>query len=111
MRKFWQIEFPVGEACRGPAFGERLEPATIATITAVGSLLGGGAAVLNATGALGGKKSSAPPPVVEKPLVMPEPDDDAVKMARRRSLASQSARQGRASTILSDDYQSETLGA
>ena len=49
---------------------------------------------------------AAPTPAPVTP--MPEPDDAAVKKARRRSMVAQRQRSGRASTILSDD--SETLG-
>lgn len=37
------------------------------------------------------------------PAVMPTPDDEAVKRARKKSLAEQAARSGRQSTIL-DSY-------
>jgi hypothetical protein len=48
---------------------------------------------------LGGKKKAAP----EKgPVVMPLADDEAVKRARRKSIAAQMSRGGRNSTILSD---------
>ena len=49
-----------------------------------------------------------PPPVLPPPA-MPTPNDDATKKAKRRSLASQYARKGRQSTIMSDAV-SETLG-
>lgn len=42
------------------------------------------------------------------PQVMPLPDDEKVKLARKRSLAQQMARGGRAATILTDT--SDTLG-
>ncbi len=44
---------------------------------------------------------AAPPPVAA-PIVMPTPDDEAVAKAKKKSLAAILARQGRASTILSD---------
>lgn len=54
----------------------------------------------------------APGPELPKP--MPVPDDEAAKLAKRRSLASQRARGGRASTILTQDTSvsspSDTLG-
>jgi len=40
-------------------------------------------------------------PVIPEPTVMPQPDDAAMKAAKKRSLAKQSASGGRASTILS----------
>ena len=58
------------------------------------------------SGALGGLLSSkvaavAPAPAAAAPIVMPTPDDEAVAMAKKKSLAAILARQGRASTILS----------
>jgi len=51
------------------------------------------------------------PPAVTQPNVMPVPDDQAVQQAKRRSIAAQMARRGRASTILTDSQSSgETLG-
>lgn len=41
-------------------------------------------------------------PAVEPERKMPMPDDEAVKKARRRSIAAQRARTGRASTIFTD---------
>lgn len=53
-------------------------------------------------------------PVAEPPKLMPVPDDEAAKLAKRRSLARQRARAGRASTILTQDTSvsspSDTLG-
>jgi len=46
-------------------------------------------------------------PTLESPTVMPTPDDEAVKAARRRQIAEVQARSGRASTILS---QTDQLG-
>lgn len=52
------------------------------------------------------------PPPVEKPTVMPTPDDEAVALAKRRSISAQMQRRGRASTILSDlATSSDKLGA
>lgn len=48
----------------------------------------------------GGKKSAAAP---ETPNVMPTPDDEAVKRARRRSRIEQMNRDGRNATILTED--------
>ena len=41
-------------------------------------------------------------PAIEAPPVMPTPNDATVLAAKRKSLAAQSQRQGRMSTILSD---------
>lgn len=54
---------------------------------------------------MGGEGEKMPRP--GKAKVMPSPDDEATKLARRRSIASQVKRGGRASTILTDR---ETLG-
>lgn len=61
-------------------------------------------------GILGGGNEPAPLPApkVEPVTPMPEPDDTKVKQARRRALVTQRRRNGRESTILSDD--AETLG-
>jgi hypothetical protein len=56
-------------------------------------------------GILGGDTPKMPKP--EKAKVMPSPDDEAARLARRRNIASQVKRGGRASTILTDK---ETLG-
>lgn len=48
----------------------------------------------------GSKKSAAAP---ETPNVMPTPDDEAVKRARRRSIIEQMNRDGRNATILTED--------
>ena len=49
-------------------------------------------------GLTGVKKPAAPAPVP----TMPTPDDLEVQKAKKRSLAEQAARSGRASTILTD---------
>lgn len=43
----------------------------------------------------------APPvvPTLEPPIAIPRPDDEAAKAAKRRSIAAQRGRSGRASTI------------
>lgn len=61
---------------------------------------------------MGGSSAPAvtPPPIIP-PTVMPTPNGDEAKKARRRSLSAQMGRQGRQSTILSDAVTaSETLG-
>lgn len=64
---------------------------------------------LNPVAMLGGlfEKPKAPPPPAA-PTVMPTPDDEALKAARKRKLAKDMGRSGRLSTILSDD--SESMG-
>lgn len=59
--------------------------------------------VAGLVGSLLGKKSApaAPaPPLAATPAVMPTPDDQAVLMAKRRSIATQLQRRGRDSTVL-----------
>jgi hypothetical protein len=51
------------------------------------------------------KPKSPPPPAA--PTIMPTPDDDALKAARKRKQAEDMKRSGRLSTIMTD---SETLG-
>lgn len=66
---------------------------------------------------IGGGKSDQQPqapqaPAVEKPTEMPTPNDAAVAAAKRKSIAGLVARQGRASTILTDQSSDGTaLGA
>lgn len=52
-----------------------------------------------------------PAPVVTPPPVMPVPDDEAMAQARKRSIAEQTKRRGRASTILTSGPGGDTLGA
>lgn len=57
--------------------------------------------------------AAAPPPMaptVEPPSVMPTPDDKAVQAAKKKSIAAQLQRQGRASTILSQTGNADALG-
>jgi hypothetical protein len=49
----------------------------------------------------GSKPAPVQVPVIPEPTVMPLPDDEASKKAKRRSLLKQQGRRGRASTILS----------
>lgn len=63
-------------------------------------------------GLFSGPKTPAPPPPTP---MMPTPDDDAVRAAKRKKLAADQSRQGRASTILTQDNglttpPSQTLG-
>lgn len=53
---------------------------------------------------------SQPKPQITAPAVMPTPDDEAVKAAKRRKLAADVARSGRQSTIM-DQALSDKLGA
>lgn len=71
-----------------------------------GSLLGiGGKAIVSA---IAPKKAATP--IATPPVVMPTVDDAEVKRARKRAIAAQLQRGGRASTILTDAQNSQTLG-
>jgi len=55
---------------------------------------------------------ATPAPTLAAPTPMPTPGDDAAKAQKRKSLMDQMARQGRASTILTDQTgTSDKLGA
>lgn len=108
MRRFWQIDFPVGDAQRGPAFGERCDPGTVGLIGAVGGALGGVGSLI---GALGGGGDSPAPPTPSAPTVMPTPDDEAARAAKRKALAGQAQRRGRQSTDLTGVSSGDLLGA
>lgn len=75
---------------------------TAKNVTAGASAVNAGVGLLSA---IKGAKTPAAP-TLEKPLVMPSPDDETVKRARRSMLQTLSQRRGRSSTILSND----TLG-
>lgn len=64
------------------------------------SVLGG---VGGLVGSLLKKKSHAAPAPTPGPIVMPIADDEAVRLAKKRSIAQQVGRGGRSSTILSAD--------
>lgn len=63
----------------------------------VGSLLG-----------IGGGKKEAAPAAAPAEKVMPLPDDEAIKRAKKQAISRQMSRGGRSSTILSQS--SDTLG-
>lgn len=66
-------------------------------------------AILSPISTILGRGAKAPK--IEAPKPMPTPDDKAVNDARRRQLASDQARSGRASTLLSSGGgKRETLG-
>ncbi len=64
------------------------------------------------TSILGGAKTPAPP-VIEAPTPapVPEADDEQAKKNQRRRMSEISARSGRASTIMSNNYSGDKLGA
>jgi hypothetical protein len=71
-----------------------------AVVSPIGTLLG-----------IGQKKATAAPtptPTATGPKIMPLADGDAVRAARKKSIAAQLSRGGRTSTMLSGE--SETLG-
>lgn len=76
-------------------------------ISGIGSIFPLGAFGL-AKGLIGKKKKKAAPAVEAPAPVMPMADDEAVKRARKRSIAAQMGRRGRDSTILTDS--SDRLG-
>lgn len=76
-------------------------------IAAVGTLLGGIAAIAGL--ASGGVREPAPLPAPSAPAEMPVPDDAKAAKARQRTQLALRQRSGRASTILSDIGQ-EKLG-
>lgn len=88
---------------------EELAGAAIAAITdgGVGTALTS-AAVTGAAGAGVAALMAPKTPGVKAPVAMP--DQQNVDVARRRALVEQMARQGRASTILSDPQSSDVLG-
>ena len=47
-----------------------------------------------------GKKKEAPAPAPAGPTIMPLPDDERVRLAKKRSIIAQMSRRGRDSTIL-----------
>lgn len=72
-------------------------------------------ALTNALGGVVGKKSPTFTDVINRPQltpapVVPLPDQQQIDEAKRRSLAMQLGRGGRASTILSDSSNSDRLG-
>mgnify|MGYP003396221354 CR=1 FL=1 len=75
----------------------------VAAAGAVASLLGGVKSLF------GGSPDQPAPPTVTTPTVMPTPDDEASKAAKRRQLSGLAQRRGRQSTILSDSTQSSDL--
>jgi len=83
-----------------------------ATLMAIGSILGGGAAVASATGMFGGgeEKAATATPAVSTPTVMPTPDDAAAKRAKQRTATALQQRKGRQSTILSEPVSTDLLG-
>lgn len=51
-----------------------------------------------------------PPPAPEPVPVMPLPDDAAIEKTKKKKIAEQAARSGRASTFLSDNTDEGKLG-
>ena len=75
---------------------------------AISAVLGGVGTMVASL--FGGGNDTPAPPSPTAPTVMPTPDDQAVQAAKKRSIAAQVARRGRASTILSDTG-AEKLGS
>lgn len=76
-----------------------MEAAAIKGIMALATAASASASLITAFKSQKDDKPSAAP-VAEAPEAAPAPDDDATRRAKRRSIASQVARRGRASTIL-----------
>jgi hypothetical protein len=68
-----------------------------------------GKVVSSVLGFSGGKAPAAPAPVVSTPTVMPTADSAAVLAAKRRAQQAATQRQGRVSTVLSQENQ-DTFG-
>lgn len=68
--------------------------------------------VLSPSQASNNQQVAAPAPTAPQATSMPLPDDAAAEAAKRRSIAAQVARRGRASSILTDPSQAqqESLG-
>lgn len=85
---------------------QAIAPAILASVA--------GAAASTILGKVMSKGDSAPPtpPVAEPTKVMPMADSESTAAARKRAMITQSQRQGRASTILTqnDKNDSDTLG-
>lgn len=60
--------------------------------------------------ALFGLMPSKPKPEVQPVTPMPDPEGPEARAAKRRELMRATERSGRASTMLSGDYQSSTTG-
>lgn len=81
----------------------------IATSIAVGVATAAAGALVTGAFAPKSKAAAAAAPAVAAPNLAPVADDAALQEAKRKSLLNQTARGGRASTILSDA--SDKLGA
>lgn len=101
-------EMPIGDPNRDHRHKDPLFTAPLAVQALVGGL---GASVLG--NMMSGDKqqtSTAPAPTVTAPTTMPTPGDANTDAAKRKSLSDQLARRGRASTILTDNGVTDTLG-
>lgn len=94
---------------------EAVIPAIVSAAEVAGPAIAAAAPAVGAATSIAGlvmaNKSRRSPamPALEKPAAMPAPDDDAMKAAKRRSIAALMNRSGRQSTFLSDPI-GETLG-
>ncbi len=102
-------EMPIGDPIRDHRHMDPLFTAPIAVQALVGGL-----AASTFAGMMADKPSqnaSASAPTVSTPTAMPTPGDANTEAAKKKSLAEQLARRGRASTILTDSGATDTLGA
>ena len=74
---------------------------TLLATSATGAISGLTGTGLALAGGLGAKALAPKAPGIQKPALMPTPNDDQVRAAKRRQIAEVQARSGRASTILS----------
>lgn len=79
---------------------------TIATAVAAAATVAGTAYTMSQ----GSPKAPTAPPPIPAPAVAPTMDDAAIQDAKKRQMAENAARSGRASTILSDSSGSDKLG-
>ena len=78
-----------------PTYAMCFDPASIfgAIASIAGSFIGGRSKSVSAAPA------AEPPPPIPEPAVAPDPDDKAIKTAKRRRVAERRLRSGRLSTI------------
>ncbi len=92
-----------------PSYTVCFDPASIigAVVGIASKFIGGGSKSSSAPAAAAA--AEAPPPIPE-PAVLPDPDDKALKNAKRRKTAQRRQRSGRLSTINTDESLSTVLG-
>lgn len=94
--RFWQAEFPIGDPCGGPAYGQRCEPATI-TALAISAATAAGGAVLSSMLSPKPEKPGLPSPA---PTVTETEADKQARDAQKKQRQAAAAAVGRTDTIL-----------